>query len=505
MKQKFSHLILIIFLLGVAAAVRFYKINTPLADWHSWRQADTASVTREFVKHDYSLFAPRYHDLSSIPNGLNNPEGYRMVEFPLVNYGIAQIIRTHPQLDLIVTSRVVSVAFSLVTIVSLYGLVFQLTRRRRLAFLTGVIYALLPYIVFYSRVILPEPIMVASQVFSLWMFNWWLQNQETAGTRHPKSVLLYLLSLVGLAFSLLLKPTAVFIAPAYLVLSLNYFGWKAVFSPWLWGYVLLGAAPVVWWRNWIKQFPAGIPASSWLLNGNDIRLRPAWWRWLFADRIARLMLGYWGVFFVGLGLLNRVKTHLKRTSLFEQLTLSWAAGMLLYLIVFATGNVQHDYYQAMLAPIMAILFARGLDWLISQLLSHHSSISRRLVALPTIGVILGLTFFLAWWEVRGYYNINNPDMVAAGQRVDQLTPATAKVIAPYGGDTAFLFQTNRTGWPVGGDIDQMISYGATHYVTTAKDQEAQALMENFAVLEETDQYVIIDLQDQPAPEREVMN
>jgi hypothetical protein len=42
--------------------------------------------------------------------------------------------------------------------------------------------------------------------------------------------------------------------------------------------------------------------------------------------------------------------------------------------------------------------------------------------------------------------------------------ADAKVIAPYMGDTAFLFQTNRTGWPIGFEIDKKIAEGAQYYV-----------------------------------------
>ena len=64
---------------------RLYKVNNPVADWHSWRQADTASVTRIYVKEGIKLFYPRYHDVSSIQTGIYNPKGYRFVEFPLFN------------------------------------------------------------------------------------------------------------------------------------------------------------------------------------------------------------------------------------------------------------------------------------------------------------------------------------------------------------------------------------------------------------------------------------
>ena len=43
--------------------VRLYKVNNPVADWHSWRQADTASVSKTFFERGINLLYPRYHEL----------------------------------------------------------------------------------------------------------------------------------------------------------------------------------------------------------------------------------------------------------------------------------------------------------------------------------------------------------------------------------------------------------------------------------------------------------
>ena len=40
--MKFKHWSILIAVIILTALVRLYRINTPLADWHSWRQADTA-------------------------------------------------------------------------------------------------------------------------------------------------------------------------------------------------------------------------------------------------------------------------------------------------------------------------------------------------------------------------------------------------------------------------------------------------------------------------------
>ena len=480
-----KHLVLVSALIVLAAYLRLYKIDSPLADWHSFRQADTASVTREFVKNNYPIWEPHYHDHSNIQSGQDNLKGYRMVEFPLINYLIAQVIKLWPQLDLVIISRLFSIGFSLLGLISLYGFVYLLSKRKALAFLSGLIFAALPYSVFYSRVILPEPAMLGTQLFSMWLFLAWLQQSSKKKT---KSHLLYAGSLISFALSLLLKPTAIFIAPVFGVLSLSYMGIKALISPWLISYVTIAVAPLIGWRAWIRQYPQGIPVSDWLLNGNHIRLRPAWWRWIFAERIAKLILGYWGTSLLFLGLISRIQTNYRRSSLFDLVTLTWTGSMFLYLVVFATGNVQHDYYQTLLIPIISILMARGIIWV------TESLPTRKFILWPALITVLGLTFFMSWWETRGYYDIQHPNIVTAGKRVDQLTPLDAKVIAPYQGDTAFLFQTNRTGWPIGFEIKDKINKGANYYVSVNFDDETNELMKKYELIEQTDDYVIIKLQ-----------
>src|SRR5690348_15355906 len=67
----------------IAIVVRLYHITYPIADWHSWRQADTAAVARNFLHFGIDPLHPIYDDLSNIQSGKDNPQGWRMVEFPL--------------------------------------------------------------------------------------------------------------------------------------------------------------------------------------------------------------------------------------------------------------------------------------------------------------------------------------------------------------------------------------------------------------------------------------
>ena len=39
----------------IALVLRLYKIGAPLSDFHSWRQADTAAVARNFVREKFDF------------------------------------------------------------------------------------------------------------------------------------------------------------------------------------------------------------------------------------------------------------------------------------------------------------------------------------------------------------------------------------------------------------------------------------------------------------------
>ena len=470
-KSLFSEIIALSLILILALALRLYKIDNPIADWHSFRQADTASVTREYLKHTINWLVPKYHDLSNIQSGKENPSGYRMIEFPLINGVTATLIQTfNLSSHEVLVGRLTSVFFSLITIISIF-----LLGRSLGGSLTGlvgaIVFGVFPYSVYYSRTILPEPALLAFSTLSLALFSIWLEKRNWP---------LYLSALLSLTLALLVKPYAVFLTPLFLVLC---FVKKAKIKDYFLALFMIGisSVPLVLWRNWILRFPEGIPASDWLYNKNNIRFKGAFFHWLFEVRLGILILGVAGILPLVLGLFKKDK--------FRPFYVAWAVCLFAYLSVFAGGNVQHDYYQFFLMPFVALAIGRGVAFL--------WELPRNYLGKKTITLMIGglavYSLFVSWYNVRGYYQVNNWPIVEAGQKADQILDKDAKVIAPYNGDTAFLFQTNRAGWPIGYYIDQKIKTGATAYVSVVYDEEAQTLEEQFVTLAKTDHYIIIDL------------
>lgn len=465
---------LLIAIIVLAFYVRLYKIENPVADWHSWRQADTASVARNFYKEGFNPFIPKYDDMSPIgANSQVNVNRYRMVEFPiypsliylayLINGGVDERL-----------ARLISIFFSLGSTVLIY-----LIAKRYFGTLNGIlssfIFAILPYNIYYSRVILPEPSLI---FFSLGMF-YFLDKWIWENTKNN-----FWIGFIFGVLAFLTKPMAIFFA---LPLIYSYFQKEKNFFPIPKQYflVLLIVVPFILWRVWINNFPDGIPQSSWLFNGNGIRFKPSFWWWILVDRFNREILSVVGFFLFFLGLLLRPKQG--ENWLMHILALS----SFLYLAVVATGNVQHDYYQTLIIPAIVIFTARGFE----ALLKGIPGFLPRIWTIPLGLLFFVLMFYFSWLEIKGLYQVNNWSIVEAGLAADKILPKEAVVIAPYGGDSAFLYQTNRPGFsiPILSVKEMVERFGVTHYVSVTKDAETQRLMKEFSILEEKESYVIIDL------------
>lgn len=471
--RKHAEVITVCCLVILAGVLRLYRITNPIADWHSFRQADTASVTREFVKHGINLLVPQYHDLSNIQSGKDNPQGYRMVEFPILNAvtaALIQVFRLQPYE--VIVGRLVSVMYSLVALVALYLLIRNWSGRFA-ATVAALTFAVLPYSVYYSRVILPEPAFIACSTVALAALSYWTTKKHSV---------LFWVAVLSFAESLLHKPYGLFLAPLFAYLFFKTWGLKTfrMWQPYVFG--IISVVPLALWRWWIQRFPEGIPASDWLFNKDNIRFSGAFFHWVFEVRIATLILG--------IGLMIPVVFALLKKGKDLGAYVIWALCLVIYLVVLAGGNVQHDYYQVFLLPFLCAAVGRGFAAL------HELQPKIISPAAFWLGsfALAGFSLFVSWYQVRGYFNINHWEIVEAGQVADRILPPDAKVIAPYMGDTAFLYQINRRGWPLGFEIQDKISKGAQYYVTTSQDDEARALMKQYMVLEFTPKYIIIDLQ-----------
>jgi len=463
----------IAFILGLL--LRLYKIDNPVADWHSWRQADTSSVSRTYVSEGINLLYPRYHDISSTQTGKFNPEGLRFVELPLYNAVQATLSFSLPAISLEVWGRLVSIFSALIS-----GLALFFIGRKFLGSTGGILavffYLVLPFNVYFTRVILPEPMATMFAVTSLWAFILFIDSKNNWK--------LYV-SGVLLALGILVKPFVIFYTLPMMYLLIQKFGVRSIFNkaklliPLL-IFMDIILIPFISWRAWINNYPEGIPHFLWAFNGDGIRFRPSFWRWIFGERIGHLILGGWGLVPLAFGILKRKKDSYFNIFLF--------LGCFIFIATIATANVRHDYYQTLIIPSIALLLAQG------TLIMWESESFNKWVSSGLLFFSLGIGILTSALQVKEFYKVNHPEIIMAGLAVDSLTPKDALVVAPYNGDSAFLYQTKRWGWPhVDRSIAELIENGADYYVSVNYDAQTREFMSKFESVVENQSYVILDL------------
>lgn len=476
--------LLFVFLLGFL--VRLYRFNNPVADWHSWRQADTAAVTWNFVHTKFDVLHPIYFDISNVQSGKDNPEGYRYVEFPLYNAVTAGLYMLFHGLSLEGWGRIVSIVSSLVG--SLFLFLFVTRRAGKIVgWFTLLSSLFLPFNIYYGRTILPDTSMMATMLGGFFFLDKWLDGFREK-VQKPKVQFLVLASLL-LAISLLLKLYTIFYFFALMVLVYSVLGKAMVKHKDLWIAFICTLLPIILWRIFMLMYPEGIPANSWLLNGNHIRFKPSFFRWIFYERITKLISGYTNALFVFLGTIGIWQDKENRW-VFS----SFVISALLYVCVIATGNVQHDYYQIVIMPAVAVLIGFGAKWLID-LLRRRIPVAAAYIFVAFIAIS---GFWLSWLQVRDYFNINNIAIVHAGQAIRKLTPPTAKLLAPYGGDTTLLYYTKRKGWPsFEHDLSVLINMGADYLVLVNPKQSDYTLAKQYALVSSSKDYLLFDLHKKP--------
>lgn len=497
-----QYVLLFIVILG-AFVVRLYKLDNPVADWHSWRQADTASVSRIYVDEGINILFPRYYDVSTVQTGGFNKDGLRLVEFPIynvinavlaknlpINYPNRLLSKTWKDIGYSPSSvelwgRLISITASIVSILSL----FYIGRRlygQWVGLLSAFFFSFIPYNVYFSRVILPEPLSIALGLTGLAAFVHFITKENK-----------WMLYFSGLLFavSLLIKPFSFFYLVPAIYLAFEKFGIRAIkenasllIRLLIFSNIII--IPFFAWRIWINNNPIGIPHFEWAFNGDGIRFKPTFWRWIFSERIGDLILGVWGMIPFGFAILH------KGTSKYKYFIHWYLLGAVLYVSTFATASVRHDYYQTFIVAPLALAVGYGVYvmWtttLFNKIVTRSLLIFSVFIMLITGGV-----------QAREYYRVNHPEIIKAGMAADKLLPKGATVIASYNGDTAFLYHINRFGWPVvDTSFDKLKERGAEFYVSVNYgDPDTIMLMGTNKILEQTSEYIIINLYEKNIPQ-----
>lgn len=159
-------------ILLVALAVRTYHLNYPAWDHYSWQQAKNLMLARDFARHGFSL---PYSTVLKLIREQPAESAYFAGELPIHAAIAAVLYQLFGESDML--ARVAVIGFSLLSVFFLYKLVFR--RAGQLAgCLAAIVYALLPYSIFFGRVLTPNLTALTFALGGLCSLDRWVDERK---------------------------------------------------------------------------------------------------------------------------------------------------------------------------------------------------------------------------------------------------------------------------------------------------------------------------------------
>jgi hypothetical protein len=418
-------------LLIASLALRLPHLAGPIDEPHSWRQSDTANYALDLYRDGFDLLRPQVcwsGDYSVLA-----------LEFPLHEALIALLYRLFSVDHL--WARLVTLTFFAGSLLYLFGIV-DVVSTRRLAWLTTLVYSILPLSLFYSRAIHID--------FCAVFFAHAMLYHLLRGFEHDRVFDILLGAALGsLGFAIkapylfyLYVPLGVFLAHrqiwrkparrwlAILVLPV------LVFSLWRWNVGRVNAA-----KPALDIYPKFVNRLDWYFGSFNQRLQLGAWlvlirRLIFdvANPIGTLLLA-WGAW----GWLRGKRPALR--FFFE----SWALGTIAYVLLFFNLNWAHSYYQIPLLAIASFFIAFCLHSFMKMCAPYGP------IAAWTLLVLLaGSTL---WYADVAYYHVDWR-VIEAGRIIRERTDKDDLLVVylyddnfEYS-DPRLLYNARRHGWSI---------------------------------------------------------
>jgi hypothetical protein len=406
-----------VLLFGFCARAATYK--SPLLDHHAWRQADTASIARNFDRERLNVFYPQIDQRGGQQFGYVET-GLELFAFIVAL--LARLVGFAPQVG-----RLLSALLFVCSCVMVRSFV-----RRRYGEECGLVAAFLyafgfPLLVWAERAFMNESLLICLSIGALLLAQRYLEQR---GGRNL-TVLILVTALIG-AIKL---PYLIVWAPiAGLFLEAD--GSRA----WRWPLGLMMLVNLIvaaaWYRH-AHQLAAVTGLSFGMtdkLFDADVVFSLSFAR-VIASRIFQDILGPVGV----VGALAGLWCGMRERRWCEAFG---AAGFAAYLVLVAGGNYVHDYYQLALIPIAPPLVSLGLIRLAAALTDKPDR--RTSLVAVALGAAAIATFARSA-SAHSWYEYAASD-VELCRFVAALSLPTERVVVLGTSDPKLLFCMDRKGW-----------------------------------------------------------
>jgi len=416
-----------------------FNLTSPLLDYHSWRQTDTAAIARNFYNNGFNIFYPQI-DWGGAGTG------YVEAEFQLVPFIIAifyKIFAIHEYV-----ARLVIIAFSVGSIYLLYKMV-RMYYSKRVAIFSAIFFIVSPMELYFGRTVMPDSAMIFFSIGSLYFFDKWTRVEN-------KSSFILAITCTTLAF--LVKIPTLYLGLPLLWLAYVKYGKRLLFEPTLYIFAIATLIPPAMWYYFAHSILAHYNTFDiWNFSSGG---RFASLESLLSPELYKILFTRLAVYvFTPIGLLLFIYGLSLKTKLKDYVFHFWVLAVIIFFLVAANSNIANDYYQRPLVPAAAVFVGRAL----SEIYEKKKTASYILVAL----ILIPSAYLLP------FSNIQNTVVFDAGTTADKIINQNALIIttdALVGHNPDLLYYSNRKGWVVPEEswsaetIESMKGQGARYFV-----------------------------------------
>ena len=331
-------------ILALALAIRLYGVNSPIVGVHSWRQADTAAISRNFYRNGFDILRPQI-DWGGIS------AGYVECEFPAYQYLVALMYSITGGVHEF-SGRSSSAIFSVLSALFFYLCVRAETKDETASLASLLFFAFSPCAVLFGRAFMPEPMMLMCLSGGTYFLIRWSRDGRELD---------FFLSAAAIALGIMMKLPAAHIGLPLIFLFVRRMGTGFIFTARAWLYASLVLVPAVMWYYHARSLGAesGLTFGIWGYGtdkwGNwGLVVSADFWKFILYDRLTVKFLSFAGVFFALAGFFSVAFANERR--LFDW----WAAAAFAYLVIVSGGNYNHEYYQ--LPILFPLSFYAGLGF-----------------------------------------------------------------------------------------------------------------------------------------------
>lgn len=420
---------LIKYVLLLAFLIRLYHIDFPVSGWHSWRQADTASIARNFNENGFNILYPQI-------DWRGNTAGYVESEFQAYPFLVSILYAVFGENNM--WGRLLSVIFSIFTIYGLFLLVRKIINEN-IALWSAFIYAVIPLNIYYARAFMPESMMLMCIVYGIYFFVKWSDESKI-------KFLLY--SALFISLSILLKIPTLYIGLPILFLAFPKYSLRLFTNLTLWFYAVLIIIPAaIWyWHAHNLYLQTGLSFGIWGFGedkwGNfELLISPDFYNTVFFKSIAERHLTWAGFLPFAAGLF--VKREHRNEKLFDY----WLISVLIYFFIAAGGNKSHEYYQLPFILPASVFAAKAFAKYLP-LNNIHLSFTANKLRYTFFTLCLILIPVLSYLRVANFMKGEDPKAVVflMTEEVKKNTSSNDLIVTLCDGNPVYLYLSDRKGW-----------------------------------------------------------